>query len=269
MATETVHVPGLGDVKKTYAYAGAVVLSVILGVAYWRHQQSVAANAANTSTSDTSGTAGTDPNAIDPSTGMTYAEEASGAYGSFPYGGVSDYGGSYYGSGNITGYDQYGNPIYSTGITGNNTYTTNSEWATAAENDLLAMNVDQATAAAAISKVLAGLPVTTAQQQLFEEALGLDGQPPQGYPKPIKLTDTPGQPGTTNTVKVPNVVGSNFGHAFNVLFTAGLDPKPGRDAAVATRIVTKQVPASGTTVKKGATVTLTLAPVIAVHKPGK
>lgn len=257
---DAVHVPLIGDVKKPYLIGGVIVTGGIVGIAYWRHQQSIAAaNAASTST-DTSTTGSYDPNAIDPSTGETYAAEASGDLGSFPYGGVSDYGGSYYGSGNIVGYDQYGNPIYSTGITGNETYTTNSQWATQAEDDAVTLGIDQSAAATAISKILAGLSVTTNQQDIFLQLVGLDGQPPQGYPQPIKVVDSPGQPsggtGTTTTTPsgnatVPNVEGKTSTNAVNELksygFTVGLN---------GSGTVVSQTPAGGKVAKRGSRVDL-------------
>jgi PASTA domain len=260
---DTIHVPLLGNVKPVYLYGGIGAVVIIGGIAYYRHQAATAAasNSAASTSTDTSGTGSADPNAIDPSTGLTYAEEASGSQGSFPYGGVSDYGGSYYGNGNITGYDQYGNPIYSTGITGSNTYTTNADWATAAEDDLAALNVDSATSATAISRILAGLTVTHTQEDLFMQAVGLLGQPPQGYPKPIKVTTTPSQPNppkTSSTATVPNVVGMGFGEAYNTLHRAGFKTNPAK--ANANYKVISESPPGGRQATKGGTITLKVKP---------
>lgn len=268
---DNVHVPGLGEVKKPYLYGGIAAVVLIGGIMWYRNRQAAQAAAATTTSTDTSSQ---DPTAVDPNspTGQTYAEEAAGNLGSFPYGGVSDYGGSYYGTGNITGYDQYGNPIYSTGITGNQVYTTNSDWATAAESDAATLNIDTATAATAISRILAGLSVTTQQQDLFMQLVGLLGQPPQGYPKPIKVTDSPGQPGppgTSGTVTIPNVVGLEFGPAFNKLTNAGLISEPGKNGVNATWKVTAQSPKGGTKANKASIVKLTVPAPIPVHKPGK
>ena len=187
---DTIDLPGTGPVQKKYVMIGGVVLAGTLGYAYYRNRRAAAA-AAVTAPSDSS--VGVDPS-IDPATGVPYASEL-GSGGAD--GGVSSYGGSYYGTGQITGYDQYGNPVYSTGITGNLQYTTNSGWATQAENDLQAAGYDFTTASQAISRVLAGLTVTSAQDQMFLQAVGLDGQPPQGYPTPVKIVDSPAQPVTT------------------------------------------------------------------------
>lgn len=262
---ETVHLPGVGDVKKSYAIGGAVLTAGIVGYAYYRKRQAGnAAASASTSTDTASTSAGIDPatgipyseEGIDPTTGLPYSQEGSGI-------GFSDTGGSYYGSGQITGYDQYGNPIYSTGITGSNIYDTNSAWATQAENDLQAMGVDYATAASAISKVLAGLSVTTAQENLFMEAVGLDGQPPQGYPKPVKVVDSPAQSGSGSgsggstggsTVIVPNETGKSAGQAHNDLVAAGLKPKATGSHQTPNMKVSRTSPSAGSKVTKGTTV---------------
>lgn len=199
----TVKVPGVGEVKKTYVWIGAAATAGILAVAYYRHRNAANAAAANAATPVTGDTSQYDPNAIDPNTGLTYAQEAASGQIGAQEGGVSGYGGSYYGSGNIVGYDQYGMPIYSTGIAGNNVYNTNADWATAAENQLQAQGVDYQTAANAISRILAGLSVTSQQQDLFMEAVGQLGQPPQGYPKPIKLQNAPTGPGSPSGSAAP------------------------------------------------------------------
>jgi LysM repeat protein len=68
-------------------------------------------------------------------------------------------------------------------------FGSNAEWAVAAEGDL----GGNANVAAAINKVLGGVPVTSAEKNIFGEALGLEGPPPNPYP-PVHLVDTPGQP---------------------------------------------------------------------------
>lgn len=195
---DKINLPLTGPVSKKAVYIGGAITAGILGVAYWRHRQ--AANAAAASAAAPVTGSGVDPNTIDPNTGIPYSEEDASGQISGLDGGVSGYGGSYYGNGNIVGYSQDGQPIYGTGIIGSNVYTTNSEWATAAEDQLATIGVDTATAATAISRVLAGLSVTQAQQDLFMEAVGQVGQPPQGYPTPIKLVTTAQTtPGGTTT----------------------------------------------------------------------
>jgi hypothetical protein len=54
---------------------------------------------------------------------------------------------------------------------------------------------DQNTIRVALVDVLAGITVTTAQKNIFLEAVGVIGQPPGSYPTPIKTSDTSAQPG--------------------------------------------------------------------------
>lgn len=244
------HVPLLGNVKKPYLYAGIGGIAIIGGIAYWRHQAAAAANA-QTATD----TATADPNAIDPSTGQPYSAEQmmGGSYPSYPYG-VSDYGGG--------GYPYSPPPVSNS----SSSISTNADWATEVENALLANDIPIATSSTAISRVLAGLTVTTAQQAIFMQGVGLFLEPPQGYPKPIKLTDTPAQPGPSATVTVPNVVGKNFGQAFNMLTVANLTSDPGHGGTHADWTVTAQSVKAGSKVKEHTVVHLTVPQPKAVKK---
>jgi len=240
---QDIKLPLIGEVSKKEALIGGGALAVILGIAYFRHRSAAnAASSADTTTSpDTSG--------LD-----------SGYSQDYP---ASDYGGAYYppsGTGNIIGTDQYGDPIYgvgggsTTGSTGT-TYSTNESWASAAENDLAAMNVSQSAAATAISRILGGLSVTKQQEDLFMEAVGLIGPPPGGYPQPIKLTDTAQHPGASK-VSVPNVVGRDVEQASNTLHSAGLKVIGPKGVPGILHIVTAESPKAGTMVSAGSTVTL-------------
>lgn len=276
MADHEVKVPGVGPVKKKWAIAGGAAVVLIVGVAYMRHKSAANAAAASAATPATGGTATTpapggtsqypsdgttgnpsDPYSVDPATGITYGDE--GNQGGF-------YNQGYAAQSPALGYDQYsgyGGYYYgNTNPTTNNTISTNEQWLTQSENDLQGVGYDQATAAAALSKVLAGLPVSAAQKAIFEQALGIDGNPPQGYPTPIKLTSTPGQPGGGNTgkVKVPYVVGLDEGHAAANLSNAGLHPHgpPVHQVRGQYQQVTGQSPSAGTLVSKGSTVSLTV-----------
>jgi hypothetical protein len=204
---DQIKIPGLGEVpKKTAIIAGAGAVGIIAIVAI-RHRSSAAATSSTaTATPDASAT---DPNAIDPNTGIPYSQEGgadAAGYGSgyqIPYGSG---GGGYDAAG--SGFDAAGYPIGSeadlawqneqngtTGITAPTSpsgITTNADWVTEAESGVIPGSIS--TISAAVSKVLGGLAVTSAQRDLFMEAVGVLGQPPQGYPQPIKLTDTPAQP---------------------------------------------------------------------------
>lgn len=246
-----ISVPGLGDVPKKYAI-GAVVVAGGLGViVYIRSRKAATAVAAadTTAASTTADTSATDPS-IDPATGVPYAEEYAGM-------GVSDYGGAgAYGS----GYDAGGYPIGSqadltwsaqqtSGITSNN------EWVQEAIGG--AVPGDPATVQAALSAVLGGLTVTTAQKNLFMEAVGILGAPPQGYP-PIHTSDTSAQPGSpppaAANVSVPQVAGATVNRAQSALRAAGFRTSAG--PGTSGYIVTSTNPAAGAMVPKGTVVAI-------------
>lgn len=171
--SDMIKLPGVGPVKKPVVIAGVGILGGVLVYAYWKRSQTPAAPADATPTDATTST--TD-------TGYTEASTAGGYNTVYPsaYGGYSQY-----------GYDIYGNPLPApTGAGSGGTYTTNNDWATAAESDLENGNVSLAVSTLAISRVLGGLSVTSSQRDIFMQAVGLIGQPPQGYPTPIKLTDS-------------------------------------------------------------------------------
>lgn len=175
MAAKMIKIPGIGPVKPMYLYAGIGITVGILAVAYWRRSQATPAEDAGTA-------AAADELVTDP-----YAQGSDAAgYNTVypPQGGYAPY-----------GYDMYGNPIpppVSPGSGG--AYTTNRDWAAAATEILVDGGTTSATASTAISAVLGGLSVTSAQRGMFLRAVGVLGEPPQGYPKPIHLTDTPAQP---------------------------------------------------------------------------
>lgn len=185
---ETVKLPGIGPVKKGYAIAGVGIAGGILIYAYWRRTKAKAADA--TTPTD----AGSTPSAaIDPSTGLPYSQESGGSgvgYGQPNYGGYG--GGSYGNNGSYCPYgtDMYGNCLAApTGAKAYGAYTNNSDWAAAAEDALTNTGITLATASTAITRVLGGLSVTSAQKAIFLQAIGLLGQPPQGYPTPIHVLD--------------------------------------------------------------------------------
>lgn len=246
-----ISVPGLGDVPKKYAI-GAVAVAAGLGVIVYIRSRNAAKTAAAT-TATTADTGGTDPS-IDPATGIPYAEESAGL-------GVSDYGGAgAYGS----GYDAGGYPIGSQAdltwsAEQNSGITTNNEWVQEAIGG--AVPGDPGTIQAALSAVLGGLTVTTAQKNLFMEAVGVLGNPPQGYP-PIHTSDTAAHPGTpspkpSGTVKVPNVIWQTQEGAFAIIKAAGLNPTGTPVVHGKVLVVQSQSPKAGTAVARGSTVHLT------------
>lgn len=221
-------VPGLGNVDKKYVIAGVVVgggVAVIVFIRARKNAQNAAAQAATATTAAlVTDPAGNQCASLDPASGYCpgsaedsayQAQYASGGYGGdygYP---ASDYGGNS-SAGLVT--DPAGNQCVTvdpatgycpgtpqdlaalggttvTGGTGTGTGTTpttNAEWMTDA---LMVLPGGNSTAnQSALSGVLAGMTVTTAQKNVFLEAVGLEGNPPQGYPQPIKTSDTSGQP---------------------------------------------------------------------------
>ncbi len=188
---DTVNLPGAGPVKKSWVLAGVAVLAGILGVAYYRHSKNAPAAAAGTSQ---------DPNAIDPATGLTYGEEAAGIQSGTLAGAGTPYGDT---SG-LIGYDAQGQPIYAdqVGYGPGPSFTTNGNWAQAAESYLVATTgADAGVVAAALGTYIAGQPLTSAQAQIVQSAIAFFGQPPQsgsnGYPPSLKLSGVAGRTGGT------------------------------------------------------------------------
>jgi hypothetical protein len=248
---DAIKVPGIGDVQKKYVIGGVVVGGGIAVIVYIRAKKAsaaaAAAPAANT-TGDSGTSLVTDPagnqcTSLDPNSGycpgspedVAYQESVSGSYSDlgnmgedYGVGGVSEAGLSYVTdpAGNqcaavdpSTGYCP-GTPqdIAAQSGTGTSTVTaagstteptTNSAWL----QDALTVLPGGNTSAneAALAGVLGGLTVTTAQKNIFTEAVGIIGQPPQGYPQPIKTSDTAAQPagttGTSTTAKAGAITG--------------------------------------------------------------
>lgn len=183
MADGTIKIPGVGPVKTVYVVAGVSVLGGILVYAYWKRSQAP---------SDAL-TEGTPATSYDTGSGFVEDSLASGYNTVYPsvYPATSQY-----------GYDLYGNPLPPpTGAGSGGPYTTNNDWATAAEDALESGGVTLEKSTLAISRVLGGLSVTSDQRDLFMQAVGVLGQPPQGYPTPIKLVDNGTEPPTAT---VPN-----------------------------------------------------------------
>ena len=260
-----IKVPLLGDVPKKTAVL-VTIGAAGLGIVVYLRARSAAQSAASAGSTDA--TATSDTSGIDPATGIPYDQESGNSYydsgaidpsTGVPYADESGYGGV---GSTDSGYDAAGYPIGSaadlawqqeqdTGI------STNEQWLEQAISGAVPGSPD--TIQAALSGVLGGLTVTTAQRNLFLEAVGILGQPPQGYPQPIKTSDTSGQPGTpaTQEVTVPNVVGQPQEAAFAILSAAGLHTAGTPVVHGKVLTVESQSPVAGKKVKRGSTVTLT------------
>jgi len=160
-----------------YGTLGVIGLGAIV---YYRHKQS----ATPPLSSDTTGTSN-----IDPNTGFAYGspEEAAALAQQSGGGFVGDpFGGGTFGSGGDTG-----NPPPTPAPVP--APDTREQWISHAQNVL--PNGHSAAVRQALVEVLSGLTVTSAERRIFLEAVGVLGEPPGGYPKPIKVKDTSGHPG--------------------------------------------------------------------------
>jgi len=229
---EDIKIPGMGELDKKYVIWG-VVAGVGVGVIVYFRSKSKAQAAAAT---DTSGQVVTDPagntcSALDANSGycpgspedQAYQESLTGSYSGLGFNGGEFGGGTGVSlagllsdpAGNqciavnpATGYcpgspqDQQaiaaaaGGSTAGTGATGST--ITKQDWINEA---LGVVPGDQATIQAALVDVFAGQTVTTAQKNLFMEAVGVLGQPPGGYPTPIRTSDTSAHPVTPTAPK--------------------------------------------------------------------
>lgn len=169
MAMEgTVKVPGIGEAKKRSVALVSAGLLGILGIGYYRSKKQSQQQSSSTD-SNTSGY--TDPN-VDPATGLPYGsvQDQSALYGQ-GYGTNFGYG---YGPGYVPP------PVQPPGP---GTFTSNAQWAQAAE-DYLVNNTgaDAATAGNAIGKYLTGQPVTPDQVSIIDQAIAFENYPPVSGP---------------------------------------------------------------------------------------
>jgi PASTA domain len=233
----------------------------IIGILWIRRRYSGQTAASNTGTTDaslvtTDGTGGTDPNAIDPQTGLTLAEEQ------FPSGPLDAYL-----AGNPTG------ASYPVGLTpqGLPGPVTNEQWARLAGDWLMSKGSDPALVANALTKFIHGQPLTTAEQSIISLALNTFGEPPEGIqavvptpPTPPPPTPPPGpkppppRPGVTTIV--PNVTGDRVEEANQDIAAAGLKSSFGTRRPNVPYVVSAQSPRAGARVRRGSTVRLTITP---------
>lgn len=269
-----VKLPLIGEVNKNVAYGVGLAGAGIGAILYIRYRKNAATAQQNAATATVTDPAGNQCTQVNPSTGYcpgSPEDQAASAqtglegYGALDGGGGVGYGTFPTGTGSLcpdgsypTGYDQYGNPICPQGTsspTATTPVTTNDEW-------LQEVQAQYPGWATALRGVLGGLTVTTAEKNQFLEAVGIFGAPPQGYPTPIKTSDTGGHPGPppANTVTVPNVVGDRAITAEGKIRAAGLSPEftspPAQSHA---NYVATQSPKGGTKADKGSKVTMSLS----------
>lgn len=154
------------------AGVGIAVLFII--VVMYRNHQKAASNAATTTSPTDAGTF--DPNAIDPATGLTYAQESPAGYG-LPSGSIGDWLNN-----NPTG------PQYPVGLNAHGLPApiTNQQWSRLAFDELVAKGDDPALVGSALAHFLAGQTPTAAEQAIINLAETMFGAPPEG------LIPTPG-----------------------------------------------------------------------------
>lgn len=177
-------------VKKIYVVAGVTITAAILAWAYYRRATGSAADTPAAADPE----AATDPYALGgDATGGTSGGGSGG-------GGSSDTPWPY-------GYDANGNPLPAPVPGGTTdpggTTTSNSDWLTAGLALLEEGGMTAEVASAALTGVLGGLGVTSDQEATFLRVVGALGNPPQGYPRPIKLVSPPSDPAPTPAPAAP------------------------------------------------------------------
>jgi hypothetical protein len=275
----SVKVPLAGHMSKktlTFVLGGSAALVVFL---WFRHRKNASASSSATSgtTPTDASAASTDPNAIDPTTGVPYSQEY-GSTGVDPNTGLpysQTPAGGYYDP-NTGAYVSPGTSVPAPSQP-TATVTTNAEWAQAAESYLTAnAGVDMATLSAAIGKYLTARQLTTAEQGLVDQAIAFSGYPPVsgpgGYPPAMHTQSTGsgsgagggsgggGTPPPAVKVTVPNVVRDRVEDANSALHALGLNSTFGARRPRTPYVVTAQSPKAGAHVAKGSTVHLSIAP---------
>jgi len=144
-----------------WAVYGGVGVAVVGGVLWWRNRSASSGSAAAATT------AATDPNLIDPATGIPYADETAGAINSA--GGLSGLGFGFPTS-DITG----------STLSSGTSFTTNAQWAQAVEAGLTGLGYDAQAVGSAIGKYLLAQPLTSDQVTIVQTAVAEYGPPPVG-----------------------------------------------------------------------------------------
>ena len=253
----TVSIPGLGKVKSVYFYGGVAVVGV-LAIVYYRSHQAGTSSTSTTPASSSTGTIGasdpypsdgsvgnaSDPNSVDPFTGVTYGDEATG-YGSGGFG--AGYGGG------------VGGLSTTSPNTGPGTFTTNGDWSQYAISYLVGQGMDSSTVTNDLGLYINGQPVTSAQEQVINDAIAIAGTPPVSGPgnHPPSINVAGSKTGTTKVVSVPNLKGMTTTAAVAKLKSVGL--VAGAHATEA-GTVNGQTPGPGVSVPKGSKVDLSVAP---------
>lgn len=183
-----VKLPLVGGVSKKALMIGGGSAALLVGIIYLRKRKTTTAPAA---------TGTTDPNAIDPNTGLPYGQGTS----DYTSPGLQDtgYGPTYGATGH---YDpNTGQWIYGNTGTGQAAASTNSQWV---QNSIAyltqnGMIQDPGALGTALGKYILGQVPTAAEEGLIDQAIAVEGYPPvanaSGYPPGIRHQAPGGQGG--------------------------------------------------------------------------
>lgn len=258
-----VNIPVIGPTNKG-TVVGVAIGGTVLAAYMIIHKRKTAAKQAAAAASAASAASG-------------YGYGASAGYG---YGVAYDngyYGGTGASGGFAAGYYAYGTPTPAAGPLPIAS-ATNGQWTQAAISQLTQDGYDAQTVSAALGAYITGSPVTATQQSIIQQAIAIEGYPPQsgagGYPPSIHVQGTTGggtgggqtqpavqpAPATRPTVSarpVPNVVGQRANTAISTVKAAGfkVTTQPWRNPLY-TYIVTGQ---SAESAPAGSTITLDVA----------
>jgi len=183
----------IGGIDKKYVVFGGAALAGILVIVYFRAKKQSKDTAANTGGQVTD-PAGNVCAALDPNSGYCPGTAEDAQY----QGTLLGTNAASYVGGQIIGYDQYGNPVYSggggSGSGAPGGFVNNAEWAQAAQQYLIQNepSADPGTIGSALGNYITGQTVTANQQQIIEQAIAFEGYPPvggpNGFPPSIKTS---------------------------------------------------------------------------------
>jgi len=158
---DTINTPA-GPFPKKGVLIVLVLTGGIVAYAYYRHRSAGAAPAATDTTGAATTGYGFDPNAIDPNTGLTLAQEGGSQGGAYQY-----------------GYNPYSPPQPAPQPVATQQFVSNGDWAQAAEDYLVnTVGADATTVAAALGKYITGQQLTVEQQGVVSSAVAFFNYPP-------------------------------------------------------------------------------------------
>lgn len=205
----------IGGIPKKYVVYGGGGLVIVVGVVIYRSRKANAAAQSATVTDP----AGNVCASLDPNSGFCPGTSQDMAYQN-ANGVLTGTNSASYVGGQIVGYDQYGNPIYSgnsanTSNTGPGTFTNNSTWAQAAQQYLVQQepNADPQLIATSLGLYISGKAVTTDEANIVDQAIAFMGLPPiagpNGDPPNVITSSTGGSGGggggTTKPTTAPGL----------------------------------------------------------------